>query len=89
MKDFELSYESVLRVVHTWPAEQRYMLVHDLLKGMAPDEQGRLRVDTLPQALGLLRTDQPPPSDEEVARWLHEHRTEKYESYEVPSVEHP
>jgi hypothetical protein len=78
MLDSELSCESVLRVVHTWPAAKRYMLIHDLLKTIAPEEQDRPRGDTLPQALGLLRTDQPAPSAEDIARWLHERRTEKY-----------
>ena len=28
--------------------------------------------------LGRMKTDQPPPADEEVAQWLDEHRMEKY-----------
>jgi hypothetical protein len=74
----ELSYESVLRVVHTWPPAKRYLLIQDLLKTIEPREQEGLRPDTLRAALGLLVTDQPAPSDEDVARWLHERRTEKY-----------
>ena len=74
----ELSYESVLRVVHTWPAARRYALIQDLLKTIEPREEEGERPDTLRKALGLLATGQPAPSDEEVARWLHEHRTEKY-----------
>jgi hypothetical protein len=74
----ELSYESVLRVVHTWPATKRYLLIQDLLKTIEPQEQEGNRPDTLRQALGLLVTDQPAPGDEDVARWLHERRTEKY-----------
>ena len=74
----ELSYESVLRVVHTWPAAKRYLLIQDLLKTIEPQAEQRQRPDTLSQALALLVTDQPAPSDEEVARILQEHRIEKY-----------
>jgi len=74
----ELSYESVLRVVYTWPPAKRYSLIQDLLKTIEPKEQESKRPDTLSQALGLLATDQPAPNDEEVARWLNERRTEKY-----------
>jgi len=74
----ELSYESVLRAVHTWPAAKRYLLVQDLLRTIEPKEQETRRPDTLSQALGLLATDQPAPSDEEVARMLNERRTKKY-----------
>ncbi len=37
-----------------------------------------IKRNTLKDALGLLATDQPPPSDEEVQMWLDEHRMEKY-----------
>ena len=73
-----LSYESVLQVVYTWPPAKRYSLIQDLLKTIEPKEQENKRPDTLSQALGLLATDQPAPTDEDVAHWLHEHRAEKY-----------
>jgi hypothetical protein len=38
-----------------------------------PMQRGSLR-----NLVGLLATDQPPPTDEEVERWLDEHRMEKY-----------
>ena len=34
--------------------------------------------DTLSQALGLLATDNPPPSDSEVKVWLEDTRLRKY-----------
>lgn len=37
----------------------------------------RRRASTLDRARGLLSTQRPPPSDEEVARWLEERRTER------------
>lgn len=72
------SYESVLRIVYGWPAARRFLLIQDLLKTIEPDEQPARRPDTLHQALGLLATDQPAPSEEETAHWLAEHRSEKY-----------
>ena len=38
------------------------------------------RRPTLHQALGLAATDRPPPSDEDVERWLEEERMKKYGS---------
>jgi hypothetical protein len=39
----------------------------------SPRQRGSLR-----NLVGLLATDQPPPTDEEVERWLEEHRMDKY-----------
>lgn len=74
----DLNYESVLRTVHGWPAAKRFLLIQDLLKTIEPAETPSPRPATLGQALGLLATDQPAPSDEETRRWLAEHRSEKY-----------
>lgn len=72
------SYTSVLHTVQTWPARQRYLLVQDLLKTLEPEVEPTKREDTLSLARGLLATDKPAPTDEEVAQWLEEHRLEKY-----------
>ncbi len=72
------NYESILRTVHTWPAAKRFLLIQDLLKTIAPAEQPNTPAATLSQALGLLATNQPVPSNEETARWLAEYRAEKY-----------
>jgi hypothetical protein len=37
-----------------------------------------VRCGSLRNLAGLLATDQPPPTDEDVARWLDEHKMEKY-----------
>lgn len=74
----ELSYESVLKAVYTWPAAKRFLLIQDLLKTIEPNEPDAKHPDTLGEALGLLAADRPAPSDEEVARWLNERRTDKY-----------
>ena len=72
-------YETVLNVIRRWPAERRFALIKDVLNTLAPEVTfPQPRRKTLEQALGLLATDQPAPSDAEVQRWLDEHRAEKY-----------
>lgn len=67
------TYQKVLEIVRRWPDARRFTLVQDVLKKAHPRKK-----QTLSQALGLLATSAPPPSDEEVKPWLEEHRTEKY-----------
>ena len=72
-------YETVLNAVRQWPLERRFALVQDVLDSLASTvAPARPREKTLEKALGLLATDQPPPTDDQVAQWLHEHRMEKY-----------
>ena len=74
-------YETVLRTVRQWPPEQRFGLVQEVLKTLAPPgAPGSGRAPTLARARGLLAAAQPPPSDAEVERWLDERRTERYGS---------
>jgi hypothetical protein len=79
-----ITYENILRVIHNWPLSERLNLVQDILKTLAPElKNSKLSVshtrrNTLKEALGLLATHQPPPSDEEIQDWLDEHRREKY-----------
>lgn len=80
------NYKSVLETVRGWSPRKRVSLVQDILATLAPDlenpadstfasEEGR---DTLQEALGLLSSGGAVPSDEEVQKWLDEHRLEKY-----------
>lgn len=71
------TYQQVLEIVRQWPDARRFTLVQDVLKTLEPEAYPRKK-QTLSQALGLLATSAPPPSDEEVKQWLEEHRTEKY-----------
>ncbi len=73
------TYESVLAIVRAWPPEQRLLLVQDVMKTLETAfRSGQLRRQTAEEALGLLVTNQAPPSDREVQQWLEEHRMEKY-----------
>lgn len=73
------SYDSVLKIISRWSPVQQKALVDDVLKMISPRiEPPRQKRPTLSEALGLLATDQPAPTDAEVKQWLDEHRMEKY-----------
>lgn len=73
------NYESIVEIVSRWPVAQRFSLVQDVLKTLAPDvERPRPRERTLEKALSLVPLSRPAPTDEEVKQWLEEHRMEKY-----------
>lgn len=74
-----LDRETVMRAVQAWPLEDQLALAQEILHRaedpfiqepvVAPDSQG---------LAGLIANGSPPPTDEEVAQWLDEHRMEKY-----------
>ena len=73
------SYESILEIVRQWTPAQRFHLVQEVLKTLEPKgEPVPKKRQALRELYGLLATDQPPPSDEDVRRWLDERRWEKY-----------
>jgi len=77
-----LTHEKIVKTVQTWPNARRLKLVQDILKDMSDDYEPKpTPKNTLDRALGLLRnyTDAPPPTDEEVERWLEEERLKKYD----------
>lgn len=72
-------YETILKIVRDWPPAQRFMLIQEVLQTLArPRTPQPAARGTLDQARGLLATDQPPPSDREIAQWLDERRAERY-----------
>lgn len=80
MKTIPLNtYQSVLDVIRTWPSDQRLLLVQDVMKTLeSTGTSTRPKCPTVDDALGLLATDQPAPSDSDVTQWLEERRMEKY-----------
>lgn len=68
-------FNRMLKRVRQWPPEARIALVRAVLQTLPPatptDDD---RAATLDLARGLLATDRPPPSDEDIARWLDERR---------------
>jgi hypothetical protein len=72
-------YNTILQIVRDWPPRQRFNLVQEVLKTLTPEETSkRPQRRTLDQALGLLATDRPAPTDAEIAQWLDERRVERY-----------
>ena len=72
-------YEEILTIVRSWSVAERFTLVQDVLQTLAPAETPAARTrPTLEQARGLLVAGRPAPSDEEIARWLDERRSERY-----------
>jgi hypothetical protein len=72
-------YQTILKVIHSWAPAMRLMLMQDVLSSLQPQpSSSRPRRTTLHVALGLLATEDPPPSDGDIAQWLDEHRLEKY-----------
>ena len=73
-------YNHVLTTVNNWSPAQRIALIQDVLEALAPgiEEKEPASAKTLEMALGLLTSDRPSPSDEQVDIWLKEHREEKY-----------
>jgi hypothetical protein len=72
-------YERVLKTVRSWSAVQRFTLVQDVLKTLAPSESPqRAAQPTLDRARGLLATGGPTPTDAEIGQWLDERRRERY-----------
>ena len=74
------SYSDVIKMIGAWTPDRRFMLVRDVLKTLEPEFKMTRpkRRKTLNKALGLLSTNQPAPSDEEIEQWLDEYRMEKY-----------
>ena len=72
------TYETIRSTILQWPAEMRFALLRDLLYTLSPADRQPSGAGTLSQARGLLTGETPPPSDEQVRKWLDEHRQEKY-----------
>ncbi len=75
----DATYETVLEAVHRWPLDKQFALVQDVLSSLALEvTPSRTRTPTLSRALGLLVTERPVPSEEEIEQWLDQRRMEKY-----------
>ncbi|HEU5343313.1 MAG TPA: hypothetical protein VFX31_04350 [Ktedonobacterales bacterium] len=81
-----LDYDTILRVIRKWPKDAQVELAREILRE-AEDNRKQQPSDTTPsssredsfrQLIGILATDQPAPSDEEIERWREERRMEKY-----------
>ncbi len=84
-----LDHDTIVQAVRRWPRDAQLALAQEILRdALTPhEESSHAEPDrqAMPRArgswrnlTGILATDQPPPSDEEIERWLEEHRLEKY-----------
>jgi hypothetical protein len=76
-----LDRDTILKAVRQWSADEQVALAKEILRHAdahhTEETQQPLFVPS--GALrGILATDRPAPSDEEVTQWLDEHRMEKY-----------
>jgi hypothetical protein len=70
--------DSILKQVEEWPPEERQALAMELLGRTAAAGPLPPPRDTLSRARGLFKTAGVAPTDEEVDRWMDEHRMQKY-----------
>ena len=78
MEKAVVDYQTILETASTWPVTRRLNLAHDLLRTVESEMRVSRPQNSFQQALGLLATDGPPPTDEEVERILEEERMKKY-----------
>ena len=84
MTTIDAEYDAVVDQIRRWPVARRFALLHDLLHALAAEgiiEDRRPpgpRRPTLAQAIGFAAGEGPPPTDEEVERWLEERRMERF-----------
>lgn len=81
-----LDHDSILKAVQQWPRARQIELAREILRATEPPRQRSEAETQLPsqqpdswaRLIGVLATDQPPPTDEDIARWLEERRMERY-----------
>ena len=73
--DERSDYQAVLEKIDGWSRDERLALAYEILQSVASTRERR---PTLPESLGLLRSDKEPPTDEEVRQWLEERHMERH-----------
>lgn len=68
--------KAILKEVETWPAHEAETLARAIAGRFGgPSTRQMLKLEDL---VGIGRGDRPAPTDDEVKRWIDEHRVEKY-----------
>lgn len=70
-------YTEVLKIVASWPIDQRVALAHEVLQSTEGSQSAKRR-PSFERARGIAKTGDIAPDDEQVKRWIGEHRMEKY-----------
>lgn len=81
-----LDHDTILQVIQQWPRAEQIELARAILRAAEQARQGgesaapeaTQQQDSWMRLIGLLATDQPPPTDEDIERWREERRIEKY-----------
>jgi hypothetical protein len=77
-------YREILDRIAGWPPAARLALLRDVLDTLTPEvptvvrQAPRSGRPTLEEVVGLLKTDELPPTDEQVKQWLEQRRIERY-----------
>ena len=74
--------DAVLHAIEGWPVEDQVALARAILErasvGQAENTAGKAARSTWDALYGIASSRHEPPSDEQVAQWLDEHKMEKY-----------
>ncbi len=74
-----LDHDTIMHAVQQWPREQQLELAREILQAAATNTpRPAPSQDSWQRLVGILATDQPAPSDEEIERWREERREQKY-----------
>lgn len=77
-----LDRDAILRAIRAWPPSEQLALVQEILahtvEQLASAHREEPAQSTWQALYGLASNGQEPPTDEQVAQWLDEHRMEKY-----------
>jgi hypothetical protein len=69
--------ETILRAIGELPTEEQISLAQAILQRIGSHTPSLPQQPSWRQMVGIASNGQPAPSDEQVAQWLDEHRTEK------------
>jgi hypothetical protein len=70
------SIQDVWGQIKDWPEDMRSSLASKILTSLEHETTGPRK--TVADLVGILSTDQPPPTDQDISRILDEERTRKY-----------
>jgi hypothetical protein len=74
--------DAVLHAIEGWPVEDQVALARAILErasvGQVENTAGKASGSTWDALYGIASSRHEPPSDEQVAQWLDEHKMEKY-----------
>jgi hypothetical protein len=77
--------KDIMHAIEAWPIEEQVALARTILEratsGQPANSTGGSTRSTWDALHGIASSGREPPSDEQVAQWLDEHKMEKYGKY--------